>query len=87
MELLAKLERITVQHLMFSNAVLAELKRLKKGQVGPIRITEIVRTELDEKLKVTTKDVNRLWKASMWVLEKAAIIGGTYLAIWVGLKK
>lgn len=87
MELLATLERQRMQQELFMRSALGELKRLRKAQIGPIRITEIVRTELNEKIKDTTKDVNRMWKASMWLLEKAAIIGGTYIAIWMGLKK
>jgi hypothetical protein len=87
MELLATLERHRMGHEIFTRAVLAELKRIKKDQVGPVKITEIVRTELTERLAQTTKDAGRVWTVFVWLAEKAAIIGGTYLAIWVGLKK
>jgi hypothetical protein len=87
LELLAKLERMTMKQELFTRAVLGELKRLKEQQIKPGKITDIVRAELDEKTRQTDKDVSRLWNASVWLLEKAAIIGGTYFAIWLGLKK
>jgi hypothetical protein len=86
-ELLAKLQRITEQQELFTRAVVGELKRLKAAQVGPVRITEIVRTELSEKLKVTNVKVNQIWKVGVWLAERAALGGLTYLAIWLGMRK
>ena len=89
LELLATLDRMRVQSEVSNKGIIQMLARLRKdvSHLTPTKLAELVNAQFDEKIKDTSKDVNRMWKASMWLLEKAAIIGGTYLAIWVGLKK
>lgn len=89
MELVAAIDRIRVQHEVSNRGVLQLLARLRKdvSHLTPTKLAELVNAQLEEKLKPIEKDQGRLWKASMWILEKAAIIGGTYFALWLGMKR
>lgn len=89
LELVAALDRIRVQHEVSTKGIVQTLNRLTKEvrHISPEKLASLVNAQLQEKLKPIQKDQGRLWKASMWLLEKALIIGGTYFAIWLGMKK
>jgi hypothetical protein len=88
MELLATLERMRMQSHVSTTAILQNQQRFetKISHLTLTKITQIVNTQIEEKLKPRDRDVNRLWDASMWLLEKVATVGIAVACALVGLK-
>jgi hypothetical protein len=88
MELLATLERMRVTQEVSSRALVQSMTRLRKdiSHLSPTKLAELVNAQLAEKLEPRDKDVNRLWKASIWLLERAATIGIGVVCTLIGLK-
>ncbi len=88
MELLATLERMRTQAEVSTRAILQSQKALEKSisHLTPTKLTALVNRELEEKLRPRDRDVHRLWKASVWLLEKAATIGIGVVCTLLGLK-
>ncbi len=88
MELLATMDRMRIQSQVSTRAILQSQKAIEKSlsHLTPTRLTALVNRELEEKLKPRDRDVNRLWKASIWILEKAATIGIGVVCTLLGLK-
>jgi hypothetical protein len=88
LELLSTLERMRMQSEVSTRAILQNQARLAKdiSHISPERLAKLVNAQLEEKLKPRDRDVNRLWKASVWLLEKAATIGIGVVCTLIGLK-
>jgi hypothetical protein len=88
LELLATLERMRVQQEVSNRGILQLLGRMRKdvAHLTPTKLAALVNAQFEEKLKPRDRDVNRLWKASIWILEKAATIGIGVVVTLVGLK-
>lgn len=88
MELLAKLESMRVQQEVSTKGVLQILRRMRREtrHLTPIKLAQLVNAQIEEKLKPRDRDVNRLWKAGVWLLEKAATIGIGVACTLIGLK-
>lgn len=88
LELLAAIDRMRVQQEVSTKGVLQILNRMRKdvSHITPIKLAELVNAQLEEKLKPIQKDQGRLWKASIWLLEKAATIGIGVICTLIGLK-
>lgn len=88
LELLATLDRMRVQQEVSNKGILQLLARLRKdvAHLTPTKLAELVNAQFDEKLKPITKDQGRLWKASIWLLEKFATIGIGVVCTLIGLK-
>lgn len=88
LELLATLERMRVTQEVSNRGILQMLHRVRKdvSHITPMKLAELMNAQIDEKLKPRDRDVNRLWKASTWLLEKAATIGIGVLCTLIGLK-
>lgn len=85
-ELLAKLERYNQEHDLFVREAVRELKRLDKVKLDLTEVTKWVRIELDERLKPAHSVLLGAKKTGLWLIERIALIGFTYLAIKLGLK-
>lgn len=87
-ELLASLERMRVQQEVSNRGILQMLARMQKdvAHLTLTKIAEIVNTQIDEKLKPRDREVNLLWQAGVWLLEKAATIGIGVVCTLLGLK-
>lgn len=85
LELLSTLDRMRVQQEVTNRGILQVMGRLRKdvSHLTPMKLAELMNAQIDQKLKPTQKDVNRLWKGSMWVIERAATIG---IALFIGMK-
>jgi hypothetical protein len=88
LELLSTLERMRLQQEVTSRGILQMLGRLRKdvSHITPMKLAELVNAQIEEKLKPRDRDVNRLWKAAIWLLEKAATIGLGVVCTLIGLK-
>jgi hypothetical protein len=88
LELVAALDRVRLQQEVSNRGILQMLKQVRKdvSHVTPVRLAELVNAQLEEKLKPRDKDVHRLWKASIWILEKLATIGIGVVCTLIGLK-
>ncbi len=88
LELLSTLERMRVQQEVSTRGILQMLTRMRKdvSHITPTKLADLVNAQLEEKLKPRDKDVHRLWKASIWLLEKAATIGIGVVCTLLGLK-
>ena len=88
LELLATLDRMRVQSEVSNKGIIQLLARLRKdvAHLTPIKLAELVNAQIEEKSKSRDQDVNRLWKASIWLLEKFATIGIGVACTLIGLK-
>ncbi len=88
LELLSSLERMRVQQEVSNRGILQILARMRKdvSHLTPTKLAELVNAQLVEKLEPRDRDVNRMWKASIWLLEKAATIGIGVICTLIGLK-
>jgi hypothetical protein len=88
LELLATLERMRVQQEVSNRGILQMLGRVRKdvSHLTPTKLAELINAQFDEKIKPRDKEVGRLWKASIWLLEKAATIGIGVVCTLIGLK-
>lgn len=88
LELLATLDRMRVQNEVSTKGILQMLSRVRKdvSHITPTKLAELVNAQLEEKLKPIQKDQGRLWKASVWLLEKVGTIGIGVVCTLIGLK-
>lgn len=88
LELLSTLERMRVTSEVTSNSILQNQRTMQKtiAHLTPMKLAELVNAQIEEKLKPRDRDVNRLWKGSVWLLEKAATIGIGVICTLVGIK-
>ena len=88
LELLSTLDRMRVQQEVSNRGILQMLSKVRKdvSHITPTKLAELVNAQLEEKLKPRDRDVNRLWKASIWLLEKAATVGIGVVCTLIGLK-
>ena len=56
------------------------------SHITPMKLAELVNVQIAEKLKPRDQDVNRLWEAGVWLLEKTATIGIGVACTFLGLK-
>lgn len=77
LELLSTLERMRVTQEVSNRGILQMLHRVRKdvSHITPMKLAELVNAQLEEKLKPRDRDVNRLWKGAIWILERAATVG------------
>ena len=88
LELLSALDRMRVQQEVSNRGILQMLARVRKdvSHITPMKLAELVNAQIEQKLKPRDRDVNRLWKGSMWLIEKAATIGIAVLCTLIGMK-
>jgi predicted XRE-type DNA-binding protein len=88
LELVAAIDRIRVQQEVSTKGIVQMLNRVRKdvSHITPTKLAELVNAQLEEKLKPRDRDVNRMWKASIWLLEKAATIGIGVVMTLIGLR-
>lgn len=88
LELLATLDRMRVQQEVSNKGIIQLLTRMQKGvaHLTPTKLAELVNAQITEKLKPRDRDVNRLWKGAMWLLEKALTIGIGVVCTLIGFK-
>lgn len=88
LELLETLRGMRVQSEVSTKGILQMLARLRKdvSHITPVKLAELVNAQLEEKLKPLEKEQGRMWKASIWLLEKAATIGIGVVCTLIGLK-
>lgn len=88
LELLSTLERMRVQQEVSNRGILQMLSKVRKdvSHITPTKLAELVNAQIEEKLKPRDRDVNRLWKGAMWILEKAATIGVGVVCTLIALK-
>jgi hypothetical protein len=88
LELVAALDRVRLQQEISNRGILQMLKRLQRdvSHITPVKLAELVNAQIDEKLKPRDKDVNRLWRGAVWLLERIATIGIGVVCTLIGLK-
>jgi predicted DNA-binding transcriptional regulator len=88
LELLDTLRSMRVQQEVYNKGILQMLGKVRKdvSHLTPTKIAELVNAQITEKLKPLEKEQSRMWKASMWLLEKAATIGIGVMCTLIGLK-
>lgn len=88
LELLSTLERMRVTAEVSTSSILQNQRNMQKSMLhlSPIKLAEIINAQFEEKLKPRDKDVNRLWKTAIWLLEKGATIGIAVACTLIGLK-
>jgi len=88
LELLSTLERMRVTTEVSNRGILQMLARIRKdvSHITPMKLAELVNVQIEEKLKPRDRDVNRLWKAGVWLLEKTATVGIGVACTLLGLK-
>src|ERR1700722_1240128 len=88
LELLSTLERMRVTQQVANRGILQMLHRTRKdvSHLTPMKLAELVNAQIGEKLKASDRDANRLWKAAIWLLERAATVGIAVFCTWIGLK-
>jgi len=88
LELLSVLKDMRVQAEVSTRGILQSQARLAReiSHITPTKLAELVNAQVEEKLKPRDRDVSRLWKASIWLLEKAATIGIGVACTLIGLK-
>ena len=88
LELLETLRGMRVQSEVSTKGILQMLSRLRKdvSHITPTKLAELVNAQLEEKLKPRDREVNRLWKAGVWLLEKAMTVGIGVICTLIGLK-
>jgi hypothetical protein len=88
LELLTTLERMRVTAEVSTSSILQNQRKLHKAieHLSPVTLAKTINAQIDEKLKPRDRDVHRLWKAAIWLLEKAATIGIGVVCTLIGLK-
>lgn len=88
LELLSTLERMRMTQEVQNRGILQMLGKVRKDVacLTPMKLAEMMNAQIDEKMKPRDKDMNRLWKSGVWLLEKAATIGITVAVTMIGLK-
>lgn len=88
LELLATLDRMRVQQEVSTRGILGMLAKVRKdvSHISPEKLAHLVNAQIEEKLAPRDRDVNRLWKASTWFLEKMATVGIGVIVTLLGLK-
>jgi hypothetical protein len=89
LELVATIDRMRVQQEVSTRGILQSLKSIRKdvSHLTPTRLAELMNAQIAEKMKPRDRDMNRLWKAAVWVLEKFVTIALGGLLMYIGLKK
>lgn len=82
LELLSTLERMRVTQEVQNRGVIQLLTRMRKESehLKPIKLAEMMNAQIDEKMKPLNKDVSRLWKAGIWIIEHLAPVA---LAVFI----
>lgn len=77
LELLETLNRMRIQQVVSNRGILQMLHKVRKDvtHLTPTKLAQLINAQLNEKLKPRDRDVNRLWKGAIWVLERAATVG------------
>lgn len=88
LELLSTLERMRVTAEVTANSILQNQRNMQKvmAHLTPMKLAELMNAQIDEKMKPRDKDMNRMWKSGVWLLEKAATIGITVAVTMIGLR-
>lgn len=88
LELLDSLQRMRVQQEVSNRGILQMLHKVRKdvSHLTPMKLAELMNAQIDQKNKPRDRDVNRMWKAGVWLLEKAATIGIAVACMRVGIK-
>jgi hypothetical protein len=88
LELLSTLDRMRVQQEVTNRGIVQMLTRIRKdvSHITPMKLAELMNAQIEEKLKPRDKDINRLWKAAIWILEKSATVGIGVVCTLIGLK-
>lgn len=88
LELLSTLERMRVTAEVTSNSILQNQRQMQKTMthLTPMKLAELMNAQIEEKMKPRDRDVNRLWKSGVWLLEKAATVGITVVVTLIGLR-
>lgn len=88
LELLSTLERMRVTAEVTSSSILQNQRKMHETleHLTPTRIAKLVNAQIEEKMKPRDEEVGRLWKASIWLLEKAATIAIGVACTLLGLK-
>lgn len=82
LELLSTLDRMRVQQEVSNRGILQLLARLRKdvSYLTPTKLAELMNAQIEEKLKPLNKDVGRMWKAGIWIIEHLAPVA---LAVFI----
>lgn len=82
LELLSTLDRMRVQQEVSNRGILQLLARLRKdvSHLTPMKLAELMNAQIEEKLKPLNKDMGRMWKAGIWVIEHLAPVA---LAVFI----
>ncbi len=88
LELLSTLERMRLQAEVTAASILQNQRQMQKAisHITPVELAKLVNAQIAEKLAPRDQDINRLWKASIWLLERAATIGIGVACTLLGLK-
>lgn len=88
LDLIATLERMRIQQEVSASSIIQNQRRLETAikHLTPVKLAALVNAQIDEKLKPRDRDVNRLWKAGVWILEKILTLGLGVAATLLGLK-
>lgn len=88
LELLSTLERMRVTAEVSTASILQNQRKMHETleHLTPTRLAKLVNAQIEEKLKPRDRDVGRLWKAGIWLLEKAATIGIGVVCTLIGIK-
>jgi hypothetical protein len=88
LELVATLERMRVTYQVQTRGIIQVLKRMRRdmSHLAPVKLALLINAQVEEKLKPRDKDVGRLWKAAVWLLEKFATIAIGVVCTLIGLK-
>lgn len=89
LELLATMERMRVQQEVTNRNILQLLTKVRKdvSHLTPTKLAELMNAQIAEQMKPRDKDLGRLWKAGVWILEKAATVAIGALCAWVAIKR
>ena len=89
-ELLAYIGNKNTETLLAIQNLVSEVRSIKKSQSAPGELSRVIKAEVESQVKVAVgpekKDVARLWKAGMWVLEKAVVAALGAGGVLLGLK-
>lgn len=82
LELLSTLERMRVTQEVQHRGVIQLLTRMRKevSHLSPTKLAELMNAQIEEKIKPLNKDVGRLWKAGIWIVEHLAPVA---LAVFI----
>jgi hypothetical protein len=89
LELLSTLERMRVTQEVSNRGILQMLGKVRRdvAHLTPTKLAELMNAQIEEKMKPRDKDVNRLWKAAVWLLEKGATVAIGAFCAWLAIKK